>query len=128
MRRILAIALVLTAFLPSIAFARAQYRCASDGRIREHCCCPTKHHGHAAPASAVTATSCCAIIPAHEAAAAPAVASARHESISPPPVTAAPLDFAAPLVPATASTLPPRGSGPPERGASLFVRHCALLL
>ncbi|MCA9674151.1 MAG: hypothetical protein KC464_03835 [Myxococcales bacterium] len=127
MRRIFAIALVLTVFLPSLAFARAQYRCGMDGKVRGHACCPAKHHRDALPGSSVTATSCCKVLPAHEAAPLPAVAGASQESYSAPPCTVA-LDCSVPLVSGAASAVPYHASDPPARGASLFVRHCALLL
>lgn len=131
MRRIFAIALLLTVFLPSIAFARTAYLCGIDGKSRAHCCCPDDEQDgqDATPITSARPTSCCEVQPGHAATVAPAEVKALNDRADAPlPIAAALVATIAPP-PTLARTVTTYASqAPPDPGTALFVRHCSFLL
>jgi hypothetical protein len=131
-RKILPAIFALAVLLPAAAFARAEYLCRLDGRVRSSCCCPIKAQKaqqREVPGSAsVRRASCCTVSQGALAGAQTAEASKPeprpHASWS----AVAPVPAFAPLRIAAAAAPRPPQTAPPDPARELFARNCALLL
>jgi hypothetical protein len=130
-RRILVTVFALMVLLPSIAFARSQYRCRFDGQVRSSCCCPATAQPHEAPGpAAMRAACCCTVLEVAPSRAQPATEDNRDGSRSHLPAFVAWVSAyaAAPMTIVSVAPPRPRSMAPPDRGQALFVRHCSFLL
>ena len=128
MRRVVLTLLTLAVLLPSSAFARTNFLCSMDGKIRQACCCPSKQKKHEAPpVSSIRANCCCSITTVAPVTTPPATNEAKAAPVSPPMVAIVATPPAM-LSQIARVAVAPRSLAPPDPERSLFVRHCALLL
>jgi len=129
-RWFLPFAFVVTALLPSIAFAAPQLLCTMGAR--PHCCCPQQPaRTHApVPEQTVRAQSCCTASPAAPASSTPAADTRTGDSRDALAITSAAVVVTAvpdPIASLRAAVASPRATAPPPSG-SVLVRHCVFLL
>jgi hypothetical protein len=123
-RRVTLTLLALVVFLPSMAFARAQFLCDVDLIVRDTCCCPPKKAKLPAHAPAMR-RECCKI-EKHTAAAAPLATVGTSSTWMPVAIVQATASMMPPIRHITFSVVPRAQAPPLER--SLFSQHCALLV
>jgi len=128
-RRVVLSLLMLAVLLPSAAFARTEYLCRMDGRIRSSCCCAGKtkpRTDDSNRSTTIRGAACCDVSTV-----APTRTVAIHQADSvwsPPELVATAIDPAWPVASTALAPVELRALEPPPPKPDLFARHCALLL
>lgn len=122
---------MLAVVLPSTAFARTEYLCSMDGKVRSSCCCPAKAEKtkrESAPVQTIRIACCCEVSTV-ELTKSPSVDGPKAHAHAAPKLIAV---LVAPQLAVVSESFIPKiaeqALGPPTSARSLFARHCALLL